>query len=162
MFPDVLAHRKYEPAKVSSVEELLVKYSGKEESLFKALVKKYGPEPTGDDEAGDDDDDDDDDDDEDGRQIWIQMFLWAQLSLLVSSMTWDDDDEADEAPKGKGVEKPSAEKSSSAKPAVAKKSASKKEEEPSARGPPQKLSYEESLKIIFRERLVAFYKYCHL
>jgi hypothetical protein len=36
---------KYEPSKVSSVDEVLVRYKGKEQQLFEALSKKYGPEP---------------------------------------------------------------------------------------------------------------------
>lgn len=53
---------KYQPDKVSDVPGLLEKYAGKEDKLFLALVKKYGPEP--DDPYYDDSDDDDDDDDE--------------------------------------------------------------------------------------------------
>jgi len=36
---------KYQPDKVDGVPALLEKYVGKEEKLFTALVKKYGPEP---------------------------------------------------------------------------------------------------------------------
>jgi len=57
-------YKKYEPPKVSEVDNLLTKYKGKEDALFKALVKKYGPEPTGSDEEDDDDDEDDDDESE--------------------------------------------------------------------------------------------------
>eukprot|EP00568_Trieres_chinensis_P010530 CAMPEP_0183307596 /NCGR_PEP_ID=MMETSP0160_2-20130417/18209_1 /TAXON_ID=2839 ORGANISM="Odontella Sinensis, Strain Grunow 1884" /NCGR_SAMPLE_ID=MMETSP0160_2 /ASSEMBLY_ACC=CAM_ASM_000250 /LENGTH=255 /DNA_ID=CAMNT_0025471209 /DNA_START=58 /DNA_END=825 /DNA_ORIENTATION=- len=38
-------YNKYQPDKVGGVPALLQKYSGKEEKLFVALVKKYGPEP---------------------------------------------------------------------------------------------------------------------
>ena len=57
-------YEKYQPEKVSDVPSLLEKYAGKEDNLFKALVKKYGPEP--DDPYYDDSDDDDEDDEEDG------------------------------------------------------------------------------------------------
>jgi hypothetical protein len=93
---------------VKDVDGLLEKYAGKEEALFKALTKKYGPEPepSGDNGGGDDDDDEED----------------------------DDEEEEEEKPK----------KAQGQKEAPAEK--------------PQKLSYEESLRIIFKERLVAFYK----
>jgi hypothetical protein len=58
-------YKKYEPSKVSEVDNLLAKYKGKEDGLFKALVKKYGPEPTGSDEEGGGSDDDDDEESED-------------------------------------------------------------------------------------------------
>ena len=38
-------YSKYNPDKVADVEKTLAKYAGKEERLFAALVKKYGPEP---------------------------------------------------------------------------------------------------------------------
>ena len=38
-------YSKYNPDKVGDVEKTLAKYAGKEELLFAALVKKYGPEP---------------------------------------------------------------------------------------------------------------------
>jgi density-regulated protein len=38
-------YMEYQPDKVSDVPSLLEKYSGKEDKLFLALVKKYGPEP---------------------------------------------------------------------------------------------------------------------
>jgi hypothetical protein len=39
-------YAKYDPEKVSQVDSTLAKYAGKEEQMLKALVKKYGPEPT--------------------------------------------------------------------------------------------------------------------
>ena len=36
-------YEMYEPTKVDNVPQLLEKYEGKEEKLFGALVKKYGP-----------------------------------------------------------------------------------------------------------------------
>jgi hypothetical protein len=63
-----LGCRCYEPAKVKDVDDLLEKYAGKEEALFKALTKKYGPEPSGDNGGDDDDDDDEDDDDEEEEE----------------------------------------------------------------------------------------------
>lgn len=38
-------YSKYMPEKLDGIPALLEKYEGKEEKLFKALVKKYGPEP---------------------------------------------------------------------------------------------------------------------
>lgn len=38
-------YEKYVPEKVDTIPSLLEKYAGKEEKLFTALVKKYGPEP---------------------------------------------------------------------------------------------------------------------
>jgi len=38
-------YEKYQPDKVDSVPNILEKYAGKEDKLFVALVKKYGPEP---------------------------------------------------------------------------------------------------------------------
>eukprot|EP00632_Arachnochrysis_sp_CCMP2950_P005876 CAMPEP_0185703810 /NCGR_PEP_ID=MMETSP1164-20130828/15479_1 /TAXON_ID=1104430 /ORGANISM="Chrysoreinhardia sp, Strain CCMP2950" /LENGTH=298 /DNA_ID=CAMNT_0028371123 /DNA_START=15 /DNA_END=911 /DNA_ORIENTATION=+ len=58
-------YRKYDPSKIASVGSLLVKYKGNEEKLLRAMVSKYGPEPTPDELADDDDEDDGDDDDGD-------------------------------------------------------------------------------------------------
>jgi density-regulated protein DRP1 len=59
-------YEKYQPDKVGDVPQLLEKYAGKEDKLFVALIKKYGPEPEdpyyADDSDSDDDDDDDDED----------------------------------------------------------------------------------------------------
>ena len=38
-------YTKYVPEKIESIPGLLEKYAGKEDKLFEALVKKYGPEP---------------------------------------------------------------------------------------------------------------------
>jgi density-regulated protein DRP1 len=38
-------YQEYVPEKVETVPSLLEKYAGKEEKLFEALTKKYGPEP---------------------------------------------------------------------------------------------------------------------
>jgi density-regulated protein DRP1 len=54
----------YVPEKVDSIPSLLEKYAGKEEKLFDALSKKYGPEPK--DPYFSDSDSDDDGDDDDG------------------------------------------------------------------------------------------------
>eukprot|EP00549_Striatella_unipunctata_P005148 CAMPEP_0118722222 /NCGR_PEP_ID=MMETSP0800-20121206/31229_1 /TAXON_ID=210618 ORGANISM="Striatella unipunctata, Strain CCMP2910" /NCGR_SAMPLE_ID=MMETSP0800 /ASSEMBLY_ACC=CAM_ASM_000638 /LENGTH=263 /DNA_ID=CAMNT_0006630315 /DNA_START=97 /DNA_END=888 /DNA_ORIENTATION=+ len=59
-------YEMYMPEKVDGIPALLEKYEGKEEKLFIALVKKYGPEP--DDPYYDDDDDDDKDDGEDNNE----------------------------------------------------------------------------------------------
>ena len=37
----------YRPEKLLEVDDILKRYSGREEELFAALVKKYGPEPVG-------------------------------------------------------------------------------------------------------------------
>lgn len=50
-------YEKYQPDKVSDVPTLLEKYAGKEDKLFIALTKKYGPEP--DDPYYDEDSDED-------------------------------------------------------------------------------------------------------
>lgn len=52
----------YVPEKTSDVPTLLEKYAGKEDKLFMALVKKYGPEPEDPYYMSDDDDDDKGDD----------------------------------------------------------------------------------------------------
>ena len=44
-------YKAYAPEKVSEVDSFLTKYAGKEENLFRALVKKYGPEPEESDEG---------------------------------------------------------------------------------------------------------------
>ena len=54
-------YEKHEPSKVDNVPQLLEKYAGKEDKLFVALVKKYGPEPEDPYYAGDSSDEDDDD-----------------------------------------------------------------------------------------------------
>jgi density-regulated protein len=61
-------YHKYVPEKIDGIPVLLEKYVGKEENLFGALVKKYGPEPLdpyfSDSDNDEDDSDDDGDDDE--------------------------------------------------------------------------------------------------
>ena len=57
------------PDKLDGIDAILEKYEGKEDKLFLALVKKYGPEPDDpyyahDDNDSDDDNDESDDDDE--------------------------------------------------------------------------------------------------
>lgn len=56
-------YEEYVPEKVSDVPSLLEKYAGKEEKLFLALAKKYGPEPEDPYYADSSDDDGDGDDD---------------------------------------------------------------------------------------------------
>lgn len=63
-------YKKYDASKVDSIATILEKYEGKEDKLFVALCKKYGPEPmdpyySDDDDDEDDDSDDDEEDDED-------------------------------------------------------------------------------------------------
>jgi len=56
---------KYMPEKVDGIPAILEKYAGKEQKLFVALVKKYGPEPEDPYYANQNDDDDDDDNSDD-------------------------------------------------------------------------------------------------
>ncbi|KAL7528347.1 hypothetical protein ACHAWF_002526 [Thalassiosira exigua] len=57
-------YAEYMPEKLEGIDAILDKYAGKEDKLFAALVKKYGPEPEDpyyaaiDSEGGEDDDDD--------------------------------------------------------------------------------------------------------
>lgn len=57
-------YEEYVPEKVSDVPSLLEKYAGKEDKLFVALVKKYGPEPEDPYYISSDDDDEDNNDDD--------------------------------------------------------------------------------------------------
>eukprot|EP00934_Nitzschia_sp_Nitz4_P005414 Nitzschia sp. Nitz4//scaffold35_size145790//119635//120438//NITZ4_003052-RA/size145790-processed-gene-0.247-mRNA-1//-1//CDS//3329549190//5404//frame0 len=57
-------YEKYQPDKVSDVPSLIEKYAGKEDKLFLALVKKYGPEPD-DPFYAEDEEEDEGEDDED-------------------------------------------------------------------------------------------------
>eukprot|EP00957_Ditylum_brightwellii_P054196 4104871-Ditylum_brightwellii.AAC.1 len=52
------------PEKVDGIPAILEKYAGKEQKLFVALVKKYGPEPEDPYYANQNDDDDDNSDDD--------------------------------------------------------------------------------------------------
>lgn len=54
-------YEMYVPEKTSDVPALLEKYAGKEDKLFMALVKKYGPEPEDPFYLSDDDEEEDDD-----------------------------------------------------------------------------------------------------
>lgn len=55
-------YQQYQPDKLDSVPGLLEKYAGKEDKLFVALTKKYGPEPHDPYYTESEDEDDDDDD----------------------------------------------------------------------------------------------------
>ena len=59
-------YQQYAPEKVNAVGATLKAYAGKEEAMFKALVKKYGPEPDEDGGEGDDEGDADDGGGDDG------------------------------------------------------------------------------------------------
>jgi hypothetical protein len=80
-------YKVYDKSKVSQVDSFLEKYVGKEDALFKALVKKYGPEPTGTPEDADDDDEDDDDEgsDEDGDGDKEELSKSKGAGLLSSA-----------------------------------------------------------------------------
>jgi density-regulated protein len=71
-------YEKYEPGKMDNIPGLLVKYAGKEENLFVALVKKYGPEP-------DDPFYADDDDDEDSDSASEEVNTKAMKEMSISS-----------------------------------------------------------------------------
>ena len=71
-------YEKYQPDKVSDVPTLLEKYAGKEDKLFIALTKKYGPEP--------DDPYYDEDSDEDDLEERINFFI----SLIEQSSDYKD------------------------------------------------------------------------
>lgn len=58
----VAFYTKYMPEKLDGIDAILTKYEGKEDKLFTALVKKYGPEPEDPFYIGDSSDDEDDDD----------------------------------------------------------------------------------------------------
>ena len=75
-------YEKYQPDKVNDVPSLLDKYAGKEDKLFLALTKKYGPEPddpyyvdSDDDDSDDDDDDDDDDENNVGQEEMADLAI---------------------------------------------------------------------------------------
>ena len=67
------------PEKLEGINDILLKYEGKEDKLFMALVKKYGPEPMdpffahGSDDDDDDDESSDDEDDDDEHNLNDQM-----------------------------------------------------------------------------------------
>jgi density-regulated protein DRP1 len=64
-------YEKYVPEKIESIPGLLEKYAGKEENLFSALVKKYGPEPEDPFDADSDDEEDSEDDEEDDEDAIV-------------------------------------------------------------------------------------------
>jgi len=66
-------YTKYQPDKLDGIDGILDKYSGKEDKLFTALVKKYGPEPEDPYYLGLEDSDDDDDNSDDEQRINEQM-----------------------------------------------------------------------------------------
>ena len=66
-------YTKYQPDKVDGVDGILEKYAGKEDKLFHALVKKYGPEPEDPFFLGSDSDEDDDDDGDDDDGVTDQL-----------------------------------------------------------------------------------------
>lgn len=92
---------KYDPAKVGGVAALLVKYKGKEDSLFTAMVKKYGPEPTAEELADDDDEDEEETDDENEAAASAKPDA-AQSAEAVENdeeeEEEDDEEEEEEAP----------------------------------------------------------------
>ena len=67
-------YTQYMPEKLEGIDAILEKYEGKEDKLFMALVKKYGPEP--DDPfyaAAASDDDDESDNEVEGEEVAEQM-----------------------------------------------------------------------------------------
>ena len=65
-------YTKYQPDKLDGIDSILTKYSGKEDKLFMALVKKYGEEPC-DPYYSDSDDDDEEGDGEGVEGVGEQM-----------------------------------------------------------------------------------------
>eukprot|EP00578_Thalassiosira_sp_NH16_P008066 CAMPEP_0181105706 /NCGR_PEP_ID=MMETSP1071-20121207/16134_1 /TAXON_ID=35127 /ORGANISM="Thalassiosira sp., Strain NH16" /LENGTH=268 /DNA_ID=CAMNT_0023189049 /DNA_START=41 /DNA_END=847 /DNA_ORIENTATION=+ len=61
----VAFYTEYMPEKLDGIDAILEKYEGKEDKLFVALVKKYGPEPEDPYYAATSDNDNDDNDEED-------------------------------------------------------------------------------------------------
>ncbi|CAB9505083.1 Translation initiation factor SUI1 [Seminavis robusta] len=68
-------YKQYEPNKLDNVPGLLEKYAGKEDKLFQALTKKYGPEP--DDPYYDDSEDEEEDDEEELEEDMANVTLSA-------------------------------------------------------------------------------------
>jgi density-regulated protein DRP1 len=62
-------YTKYQPDKLDGIDGILTKYSGKEDKLFMALVKKYGEEPCDPYYSDSDDDDDEEGDEGVGEQM---------------------------------------------------------------------------------------------
>mmetsp|Transcript_3546 Transcript_3546/g.13753 ORF Transcript_3546/g.13753 Transcript_3546/m.13753 type:complete len:263 (-) Transcript_3546:878-1666(-) len=83
-------YRKYDPSKIASVGSLLVKYKGNEEKLLRAMVSKYGPEPTPDELADDDDEDDGDDDDGDDDDDDDEPRDDGAPAARAPGLYWDD------------------------------------------------------------------------
>ena len=84
-------YKKYDASKLDTVESLAVKYKGNEEKLLRAMVGKYGPEPTAE-ELDDNDDNDDDDDDEETAEGTAE----AKSPAVDEKKDAIDDDEEDE------------------------------------------------------------------
>ncbi|KAL3770442.1 hypothetical protein ACHAWU_009993 [Discostella pseudostelligera] len=101
-------YTQYMPEKLEGINDILLKYEGKEDKLFMALVKKYGPEPMDPFFADDSDDDDDDGDDDE------------------SSDDEDDDDEHNLNDQMDGLDMKDAKKSSSSKSSNKRRGASAK------------------------------------
>ena len=77
----------------------MTKYKGKEDQLFSALVKKYGPEPTPEElsgNGGDDDDDEDETDEEDERVASAKPEAGAGGDEARAGAGDDDDDDDDD------------------------------------------------------------------
>ncbi|KAL3816671.1 hypothetical protein ACHAXA_003861 [Cyclostephanos tholiformis] len=69
----VAFYEKYMPEKLDGIDTILEKYEGKEDKLFVALVRKYGPEPMDPYYADGSDSDDVDDDDDDEEDVGERM-----------------------------------------------------------------------------------------
>lgn len=72
-------YTKYMPEKIEGIPAILEKYEGKEDKLFIALTKKYGPEPKDPYYSSDDSDDDSDDD-----SVGVEGKKMAALSISAS------------------------------------------------------------------------------
>ncbi|KAL7457732.1 hypothetical protein ACHAWC_009486 [Mediolabrus comicus] len=79
-------YTKYQPDKLDGIDGILTKYSGKEDKLFMALVKKYGEEPC-DPYYSDSDDDDDEEEEGEGVEGVSEQMEGMGLDSSKSSKT---------------------------------------------------------------------------
>uniref|UniRef100_A0A7S3JYQ1 SUI1 domain-containing protein n=1 Tax=Aureoumbra lagunensis TaxID=44058 RepID=A0A7S3JYQ1_9STRA len=84
-------YKKYDESKLQQVPTLLTKYKGKEEQLLRAMVQKYGPEPTPEELA---EDDDDEEDVEEATQVAGSKD--EGVTEIKEELAEDDDDDDDD------------------------------------------------------------------
>lgn len=80
-------YQKYQPDKLDGIPKILTKYAGKEDKLFEALCKKYGPEPEDPYYADSDEEDDDDsgDSDDDIKKGMADLSVSKKKKKVKSS-----------------------------------------------------------------------------